>query len=210
MSREVVKSKQPLGLEIPDLGRSLPIFTSNDPRIKLQPRESTSTPLWGNLEGFGEIECYEVVDDSSTTGIQLPRLINIYSKISQRTAAQRLCGVLEDSGKRFVVMESLKKLTKLEESLASSAFAKIPLIKRLRFAYEICNAMVYFHSINILLKSLSTQNIFIKESHSETGHVRPVLTGLENARLVSIVEKFPETTVRLTNSDYRVHHRTEI
>jgi serine/threonine protein kinase len=187
ISREVVKSRR-MTLDIPQLGRSILTFSETDPRLNLelapgaQPHDGMKGRL--HIPDAGDVRCLEIVDENSTAGVQLPRLINIYSRISQRTAASTFWGVLEHSGKRYAVMESLDGATRLEDALSSGGFAELDLVGRLRFAWEICNAVAYFHSVNILLKSLSSQNVYVRPAKGGSRHIRPILTDLESARLV--------------------------
>jgi len=183
MTREVVES-QTMTINVPKLWKSIRIFSLADVKVDEGALESSAAVIQGEIAGYGNVECHRMVDESSSASVELKRLINIYSKISQRTAAQELHGILETPCRNYAVMEGLSGAHLLEESLCSNQFLTFPLIVRLRFIYEICNAICYFHSIGILLKSLSTEFIFFKESKTENGHIRPILTGLENARLV--------------------------
>jgi hypothetical protein len=184
MRREVIRSREVLTIETPRLEGFVEIFTEGDSRIHLQVRSNQQSTIPGSLDGFGEIECIPLVGEQSTAGIQLNRLINIYRRISQRTAARRLFGVLRTSHGHFAIMESLSSAISLETALATASFVNVPLTQRLRFLYEICEAVKYFHSIDILLKSLSTLVVFVKETSPGEGNIRPIITGLENARLV--------------------------
>ena len=184
ISREVAKSKQVM-IDMPQLGRKIQIFQMNDRHLQFEASKPLQDGLEGLLEGVGDIELCKLVDETSATGADLPRLINIYSRLSERTTARSLWGILDASGERYAVMESLKACHKLEDLLASGRFSEFELTKRLRFAWEVCNAVTYFHSVNILLKSLSSQNVYVRYAQSGIGQLRPVLTDLENARLVS-------------------------
>jgi serine/threonine protein kinase len=188
VTSEVAKSRM-MTLDVPKLGRSILVFSETDSRLKLElgPGEPLHSGMKGRLLDQNRAVQYpEIVDESSVAGVQLPRLINIYSRISQRTAARTFWGVLEHSGKRFAVMESLDCSVPLDDVLSSGEFARLDLVERLRFAWEICNTAAYFHSVNILLKSLSSQNVYVRGPRGESRHIRPVLTDLENARLVRI------------------------
>jgi serine/threonine protein kinase len=184
MRREVIRSREVLTIEPPKLEVFVEIFTEDDSRIHLQVRSDQESAILGSLDGFGDIECIPLVGEQSTAGIQLNRLINIYRRISQRTAARRLFGILRSSHGHFAIMESLSSAVSLETALATGTFMNFPLTQRLRFLYEICEAVKYFHSIDILLKSLSTLVVFVKEASPGEGNIRPIITGLENARLV--------------------------
>lgn len=177
-------------LDIPELSRSILVFSETDSRLKLElePGAQLHDGIKGHLHipNAGRVQCLEMVDENSTAGVQLPRLINIYSRISQRTAARTFWGVLDHSGRGYAVMESVDDSTRLEDALHSGEFAQLDLVGRLRFAWEICSSVAYFHSVNILLKSLSSQNVYIRPPRSESDHIRPILTDLENARLVRI------------------------
>ncbi|KAH8650875.1 hypothetical protein BGZ60DRAFT_421033 [Tricladium varicosporioides] len=98
--------------------------------------------------------------------------------------------------------QSLTNAKNLEISLALNEFSIIPLAKRLRFLYEICEAVEYFHSIGILLKSLSSPLVFFKESSAGTGYIRPIIAGLENARLMTESSVEIEYDVRFEAPDF--------
>jgi hypothetical protein len=184
LRKEVSKSRDSKTSDKPELSESVTRYTKDDPRLHLKSMETDPSSFQGQLNGVGEIECVRLVDERSTAGAQLPRLINIYSKISYRTAARKLFGVLTIEQGDFAVMESLASAQSLESSLASGEFLQYSLTKRLRFLYEICQAVEYLHSVGVLLKSLSSSLVFYKESSTETEHPRPIITGLQNARLV--------------------------
>lgn len=184
VSREVAKSKK-LNLDIPHFGKSISFISETDARLRLSPAERGANSLHGQLETFGAIECIKLVGENSGGATQVPRLVNIYSRISQRTVCRKLWGILKRSDGEYAVMESLVKSDTLEHVLSSRDFlTKVNLVQRLRLAWEISNAVAYLHSVNILLKTLSCQNIFIFGIGSSGGTIRPVLTDLENARLV--------------------------
>jgi serine/threonine protein kinase len=185
VSREVAKSKQ-LNLDVPHFGRSILFIQDTDERLRLQPAVVGAENLSGQLEGFGEVECCKMMDENSAAGSEVPRLVNIYSRMSSRTVCRKLWGILERSEGKYAVMESLRESSTLESALGSGDFlTKVNLVQRLHLAWEISNAVDYLHSVNILLKSLSSLNVYIFGIESEDRTIRPVLTDLENARLVS-------------------------
>jgi hypothetical protein len=184
ISREVAKSKQ-VTIDIPHLGRRIQIFQMSDRRLRFEAGKPLQGGLEAQLEGVGDVELCKLVGETSAAGAYLPRLINIYSRLSERTTARSLWGILDAPGERYAVMESLTACHKLEDLLASGKFSEFELTKRLRFAWEVCHAVAYFHSVNVLLKSLSSQNVYVRRVQSGSGQLRPILTDLENARLVS-------------------------
>jgi hypothetical protein len=184
MRREVLKSKDIAEVERLKLDSYVQVYQYTDTRIHLQPPTQNSCTIFGQLDGVGEIECIPLVGEQSASGAQLPRLINIYSKISQRTFVRKLHGVMQNSQGDFAMMDSLASATNLDHALQSGEFKSQPLDKRLRFLYEICETVQYLHSIGILLKCLSSVNIFFVVSPTGSGSIRPILIGLENARLV--------------------------
>ncbi|KAJ4204127.1 hypothetical protein NW759_014964 [Fusarium solani] len=204
LRKEVSKSREITALEDPQLSTLVTIYKKDDPRLHLQTMNTGASSFQGQLNGLGEVECLRLVDKHSTAGIQLPRLINIYGKISHRTAARRLFGVLKTEQGDFAVMESLAGAKSLESSLAKDEFLAFPLAKRLRFLYEICQAVEYFHSIGVLLKSLSSSPVFYKESSAGTGHLRPIIAGLENGRLMTESSVELEYDVRFEAPDFIV------
>lgn len=184
LRKEIGKSRKITALDKPQLSGSVTIYKKEDPRLHLPNMDTGASSFMGQLDGLVEIECLRLVGEQSTAGMQLNRLINIYGKISHRTAARRLFGVLQTEQGDFAVMESLASAKSLESSLASNEFLSFSLAKRLRFLYEICQAVEYLHSVGVLLKSLSSCLVYYKESSAGTGYLRPIIAGLENARLV--------------------------
>jgi serine/threonine protein kinase len=182
--REVANTRR-LTLDIPHFGKSISFISETDTRLQLGPAERGANSLYGQLESFGAIECTKLVGENSGGAMQVPRLVNIYSRISQRTVCRKLWGILKRSDGDYAVMESLAESDTLEHLLSSGDFlSKLNLVQRLHLAWEISNAVAYLHSVNILLKTLSSQNIHIFGVGSSGGTIRPVLTDLENARLV--------------------------
>jgi hypothetical protein len=187
-------------LDIHKLGRSIIVFSETDSRLKLElsPGEEPHNGMKGHLQipDAGDIQCLEIVDENSTAAVQLPRLINIYSRISQRTAARTFWGVLDHSGKRYAVMESLDGSTRLEDAYDSPG--------RSATQSSISTRLI------ILLKSLSSQNLYIRQPKSENNHIRPILTDLENARLVRISHLSSFRRQALIAPDHREHCRARI
>ncbi|KAB8202381.1 kinase-like domain-containing protein [Aspergillus parasiticus] len=206
ISREVVKLGS--GLGTPPLNQSIRVFRERD--LLLRPNVQLGMQFVDGIKGFldipgaGDVQLYETVGENSAQGLQLPRMINIYSRISQRTAARTFWGIFEHSNKKYAVMESLEGHSRLEDALSSGDFVKVDLVGRLRFAWEICNAVAYFHSVNILLKSLSSQSVYIRPTTCENDHIRPILTDVENARLITESTVEQEFDVRFEARDFHI------
>lgn len=152
-------------------------FSEYDSRIKVE--FVTETGVWkGTLEEVNPIICCRLPVEAAKP--ILPRVLQIYQKISARIGVQRFYGVLEKGGARYSVMEDLTNSKTLAEHIKEDKTHT--LLQRLGWAYQIASTMAYLHGVGIVLKALSDESIVI---HDVGGTLRPVLTELELARLVT-------------------------
>jgi serine/threonine protein kinase len=91
--------------------------------------------------------------------------------------------------------ERFKKRRSVAEAIRDGKLPQSTL-ERLAIVHEVAKIIEYLHSVEVLVKRLSDKNILLA---SENGTLKPYLTDLESARLVSMMP-FPSIRSCL-NSD---------
>jgi serine/threonine protein kinase len=151
-------------------------FFAGDERLRLVCDESGTS---GTLEGKA-IVLADVNEDEMRVGGRGSRHVEIYKRISVGTFVQSFYGICERDGKKYAVLEDLRKEPTLAVAIQNSLLSDET--QRLRVAYDLANTMAYFHSVGILLKSLSDDSVVLRRL--DDGTLQPCLTNLETARMV--------------------------
>lgn len=116
---------------------------------------------------------------------EVPRLLSIYAILSKSVNVHRFFGVFSDETGHYTVMEDLEgpksSFVCLQDALSYDKIAELSRTRRLRLCYEIALSVAYLHSVNIVVKVISTKSIYLREVE---GELIPVLTNLEYARQV--------------------------
>ena len=152
-------------------------YPPNDQRLKLSGSMRGSIP--GTLDGKAVL-CVTV----STTLIDSrvgPRHVTLYSKLSANTLVHPFYGLAEQGDRVLAVMKDLSACKTLGASLGDKTFTMI--IDRVRIAYDLAHTLAYLHSVDILVRSLSDENILLVQSD---GTWKPTLTNLDKARMVCL------------------------
>ena len=126
---------------------------------------------------FGDIVCHKIEPMTST-----PVALEIYLRIQSGAYVQRLYGLFRSHDNVYALMENLEG----EETLSHAIQAKtLPenLVDRLQLASDVAKSMAWYHRAEMLLKSITDDNIVLKRLPS--GRRCCVMTGLQSARHVS-------------------------
>jgi serine/threonine protein kinase len=156
-------------------------FSDGDPRLQITGDFDDINGVAATLVNVGLVVCKEVKNDD-LKGRWGSRQAEIYHRISTGTLVQHFYGIAELHGSRYAVMEDLREGLTMAMAIESNQLPE-PLT-RLRLAYEIANTVAYLHSVGIIIKNISDNNIVLKKG-GEGMQFRPCLTNLEEARLVS-------------------------
>jgi hypothetical protein len=161
-------------------------FRKDDGRLKfLGPSTEDVTRLFATLDGVRVI-CVPSLTNETYYNSQLPRHMMIYSKISAMTLVQSFYGIAEIATdlsrvSHRAVMEDLTPYQSLEQAIHTKSLPE-DLQDRLKIAFELSKTIAYLHSVQVLVKNMTGANIFLRPNAN--GGVEPVLTNLEQARLV--------------------------
>lgn len=117
------------------------------------------------------------------------RHILIYSKISAMTLVGRFYGIAEIRGfnpytEHWMVLQDLSMYQTLAQATETNSLST-SVLERLKIAYELSKTVAYLHSVQIVIKSMTQDSIVL--SQGKGGHLEPVVTKLDEARLVSDV-----------------------
>jgi serine/threonine protein kinase len=177
---DISTSKQAtvLGANIRDL---VPHFNEFDRRINVHTNEANQ--LQGTLEYEQPVVCLALEDTSLGGVAALPKVAHIYSRLSARVQVQRFYGFYEKSAQKYAIMEDLSSTSTLGSAIQHKNLPSLS--SRLRMAFEIASTMAYLHQVGLLLKSLSDSTVSLKVVD---GQLRPIVTDLESARMVSQVQ----------------------
>lgn len=171
-------------------------FQEGDQRLNIVPDGSGFS---GTFEGRA-IVLANVNEDEMKVGRSGSRHVEIYKRISVGALVQSFYGIHERSGKKYAVMEDLRKELTLSRAIEANLLPD-DLQTRIRIAYELANTLAYFHSAGILVKSLSDDTVVLRKLVD--GTFQPCLTNLETARMVSVLalgQFFYQTYLFLTRS----------
>lgn len=122
----------------------------------------------------------EPVDENLYNFGQGSRHALIYAKLSARTLVHPYYGIAQRFGSKWAVMKDLSNCHSLAQIIRKGGLpTKLP--ERLEIVRDIVTTVEYLHSVDILVKVLSENNVLLDVG--EKG-ITPYLTGLEKARLV--------------------------
>jgi len=133
------------------------------------------------------IVCEPLIRDFS---VDVPKYIRNYQLIEfTATQVRKFHGTLERDGKKYAIMQDLSGESTMGESVGqtmsgSGILTNLSIGDRLALAYEICATLAILHRAEILLKNISDQTVVLVRSEPSR-KLRPVLTELENARMVT-------------------------
>jgi len=129
----------------------------------------------GTLEGIGEVQCLPLAVRTATN-----LYLDIYKDVQSAAYVRRLFGVLLDQGQYFAILETTNDKTTLAEWCKLNAGKDT--LSGLRLAFSICKSIAWLHKAELLVKTLTDQNILVQNGNGE--EIRPLLTDLENSRHV--------------------------
>lgn len=156
-------------------------FPEGDERLEITP---DGPRFSGTFEGRA-IVLADVNDDEMKIGRNGSRHVEIYRRISVGALVQSFYGICERNGKKYAVMEDLRNEPTLAAAVKSNLLPN-DTPTRLRIAYDLANTIAYFHSVGILIKSLSDETVVLRRL--EGGNLQPCLTNLETARMVRVLD----------------------
>lgn len=151
-------------------------FQSNDTRLKAS--QDSSGDLYGTLDDQ-KVVLYPISSSQRDSRVG-PRHVTLYSKLSANTLVHSFYGLADRNGQLYAVMQDLRTAKSLGSCLTDPQFSDTR--DRLRVAYDVAQTVAYLHSVEILVRSLSDQNVVLTK---DNGEWKPVLTRLDQARLVS-------------------------
>ena len=140
------------------------------------------------------------------------RHVEVYKRISVGALVQSFYGICERNGKKYAVMEDLRNQPTLAVAIKSNLLPNDS-PTRTRIAYDLANTLAYLHSVGIIIKSMSDDNVVLRKL--DGGNFQPCLTNLETARMVRVpsynrqiiaarhVMLYPDPG---TNCPYRIRH----
>lgn len=155
-------------------------FPEGDERLEINP---DGPRFSGTFEGRA-IVLADVNDDEMKIGRNGSRHVEIYRRISVGALVQSFYGICERNGKKYAVVEDLRNEPTLAAAVKSNLLPNDS-PTRLRIAYDLANTIAYFHSVGILIKSLSDETVVLRRL--EGGNLQPCLTNLETARMVRVL-----------------------
>ena len=154
-------------------------FAENDNRLRLT-SDSRGARFVGTLDGAGPVVCIEA-KAANAYGAGGSTHTEIYKRISRGTLVQAFYGIWMHDGKHFAVMEDLTDQPSLAKAIATK---QVPAgLTRLRIVYQLANTVAYFHSVGIILKSLSDEMVVLR-NFDQLDKVQPCLTEIQRARMV--------------------------
>ncbi|KAK3391180.1 kinase-like domain-containing protein [Podospora didyma] len=173
-------------------------FQSNDTRLKAS--QDSSGDLSGTLDGQ-RVVLYPISSNQRDSRVG-PRHVTLYSKLSANTSVHSFYGLADRNGQLYAVMQDLRTAKSLGSCLADPQFSDAR--DRLRVAYDVAQTMAYLHSVEILVRSLSDQNVVLTREDREW---KPVLTRLDQARLFLEDTSSAEVDIRYEAPEYRLSQR---
>jgi len=162
-------------------------FPQHDERLKID-----ETGDSGTFEGKA-IVLADVNEDQMKVGRHGSRHVEIYKRVSLGTLVQSFYGICEREGKKYAVLEDLRGQPTLATAIQHNLLPNDNPACLLRIAYHLANTVAYFHSVGILIKSLSDVTVVLRGlDGGSTGHghgqaIEPCLTNIETARTVTVV-----------------------
>lgn len=146
----------------------------------LAPLTGSRDDLIGSLPDGTRVICKNLPQDRAGIERSIPRPAMIYSRLAQGSNVQNYFGILERQGRYYAVMEDVQELPTLDRWLAEHGVPDR--LSALTVAYEISSTVAYFHSVQLLVKTISDQKIVLKTTGETTV---PLFTEVERARIVS-------------------------
>lgn len=147
------------------------------------PSLQSAGDLLGSLHDGRKVVCRLLQQSRPELEQWIPKPAKIYGLLAEETQVQGYFGILERNNHYYNVWEDLSDLPNLYQWLKLKGIPNK--LTALRVAYEISTTMAYFHSVQILLKTLNDESVIIRD---RDGSEVPVLTGVERARMVRRLE----------------------
>lgn len=126
------------------------------------------------------VNCEPVNEDIMQYGGKGAHHVAIYSRLSANILVHQFYGIAKKFDRRWAVMQDLRDVQTLSAAITSKSLPEA-VIGRLNIAYDIAKTIAYLHSVDIVVKRLSDQNIRLVQKENV---YTPYLTHLERARLV--------------------------
>ena len=146
----------------------------------LAPLTGSRDDLIGSLPDGTRVICKNLPQSRAGIEQSISRPAMIYSRLAQGSNVQNYFGILERQGRYYAVMEDVQELPTLDRWLAEHGVPDR--LSALTVAYEISSTVAYFHSVQLLVKTISDQKIVLKTTGETTV---PLFTEVERARIVS-------------------------
>lgn len=203
IGNDVSKIKQMSLGTVADVLDTIPHFSEYDRRINIL--QDVGGQLRCNLSEIGPIVCYEMDESELGAWPKLHKIIQVYSRISERVQVQGFYGILQKGPNKYAMLEDISSEPTLASAIASSALPSISV--RLRMAYDIASTMAYLHQVGMLLKCLSDTTVILK---MKNGEVQAMITNLESARLVvlriSLQCSYPQIIESTSSMQYDIRY----
>ena len=145
-----------------------------------EPSDQAMGDLLGSLHDGRGVICKLLHQSRAELEQWMPKPAKIYGLLAEETQVQAYFGILEQEGHYYSIWEDLSDEPSLYRWLKDDGIPDR--LTALRVAYEISSTMAYFHSVQILLKTLSCETVIVRGKNDAA---IPVLTEIERARMVS-------------------------
>jgi hypothetical protein len=131
----------------------------------------------GTLQGVGQVTCVTVEASEYTS-----HYLRIYRDIQYGASVQKCYGLMRKGDAYYAVLQSVDGLSTLSHACSDGTITKASYAERLGLAYEIVKSVAWLHKAEIVLRSITDQQIYL--SRGADGTLSPIITGLERAREV--------------------------
>jgi hypothetical protein len=163
--------------------RSVPAVSAA--QLHIESRPDGYTEFCGIKDGLQPVVCVPY-KTKALDPIQVPRLVENYTALSNHLHVQTFYGILNDTRGEYLVLEDLKAqsdVSRLKHAPSRDEFSSASPLQKLLFCYEITITVASFHKANIVVKVLTDSFIFVRFKGKR---LLPIFTELDTARAVSI------------------------
>jgi hypothetical protein len=169
------EGKESLGIKID--------FSKDDQRLNVE--QNGESFLSGTLDNI-KVICQPINTTEMKYG-KAARIAYIYSMLAGNTLVHGYYGLVERNDHIWAVMDDLRDSKNIHSLVKGMALPTDPRV-RLLIAYDLAKTIAYLHSVEILVKNLSDENVLLVQEEVEGGTAwKPILTNLDQARLVSLL-----------------------
>jgi len=156
-------------------------FPNDDRRLKVE--QDGEGFLNGTLDNM-KVICQPINTSEMKYG-KAARIAYIYSMLAGNTLVHGYHGLAERNDRVWAVMDDLRDSKSIHSLIKDGVLPTDPKV-RLMVAYDLSKTVAYLHSVQILIKNLSDKNVLLVQEEVEEGTAwKPILTDLDQARLVS-------------------------